>query len=95
MRTLVLTLALVVVGCDAKWNSLSSSNPYSTEPQQTLLEARAGFTTKIVTPGESYGPADFPTGGEFELIHYQSAVGGLAAYVTPDPGDGGKHPAVV
>ena len=67
MRKLVLTLVLIVVGCDAASNSPSSSNPYSTEPQQTLREARAGFITKIVKSGESYGPPDSPTGSEFEL----------------------------
>jgi dipeptidyl aminopeptidase/acylaminoacyl peptidase len=29
------------------------------------------------------------------LIHYQSAVGRQAAYLTKDPGDGKKHPAIV
>ena len=93
MRKLVLSLALIVVGCDAPWNS--PTNPYSTEPQLTLREAKAEFVTSIVKSGESYGRPDSPTGSEFKLISYQSPVGRLAAYVTTDPGDGKKHPAIV
>jgi pimeloyl-ACP methyl ester carboxylesterase len=94
MRKLVLILALVVVGCDLPWNS-SFSNPFSAEPELTLREARTGFVTRIVKSGESYGPPDSPRGNQFELIRYPSPVGRLAAYVTTDPGDGKKHPAIV
>ena len=31
----------------------------------------------------------------FRLVHYDSPAGKLAAYLTPDPGDGAKHPAIV
>lgn len=94
MRTLVFTLALVVVGCADPYSD-SFRTPSATNPGQTLREARRGFTTKIVSSGESYGAPDSPSGGEFELIHYESPVGRLAAYVTTDPGDGQKHPAIV
>lgn len=74
--------------------SPSSSAPSST-PRQTLLEARRGFATTVVRSAEPSGAADQPTGPEFALIRYQSPVGPLAAYVTPDPGDGKRHPAIV
>lgn len=96
MRALVLMLGLIVVGCDAASNSRSPSNPSVTPPQQTLREARKGFATKIISSGESYGaPEAPPAGSGFELIHYQSPAGRLAAYLTTDPGDGKKHPAIV
>lgn len=85
MQKFILIFILIIVGCDTA----------PTEPKQTLREARKGFVTKIVKSGESYGAPDSPTGGEFELIHYQSAAGLLAAYVTTNPGDGKKHPAIV
>ncbi|MDM8552669.1 prolyl oligopeptidase family serine peptidase [Desulfobacterales bacterium HSG2] len=85
MQKFILILILIIVGCDAA----------PTEPKQTLREARKGFVTKIVRSGESYGAPDSPTGSEFKLIHYQSPVGLLAAYVTTNPGDGKKHPAIV
>lgn len=86
MRTLLLVLAVIVAGCDGAANS---------RPSLTLLEAKKGFATKIVRTGESYGDPDKPTGGTFELIRYESPVGPLAAYVTTDPGDAKKHPAIV
>jgi dienelactone hydrolase len=95
MRTLALVLSLAAVaGCGAGSRS-PASNPFAKGSQPTLLEAKKGFTTKIVTPGEMFGAPDMPTGGEFELIRYQSPVGPLAAYVTPDPGDGQRRPAIV
>jgi hypothetical protein len=67
----------------------------SKETQLTLREARQGFTTKVVRTGEPFGAPDSPAGSEFGLIHYESPVGRLAAYLTKDPGDGKKHPAIV
>jgi acetyl esterase/lipase len=61
----------------------------------SLADARRGFTTRIVTTGESEPPAPAPPGAVFKLIRYNSPVGKLAAYVTPDPGDGAKHPAIL
>ena len=108
MRTLVLklSLALALVGCDTA-PDLSSTSDTSSSPiryspatsapnaRQTLVEARKGFITKVVESGESIGAPDSPTGDAFELIRYQSSVGLLAAYVTKDPADGKKHPAIV
>ena len=36
-----------------------------------------------------------PPHAMFELIRFDSAIGPLRAYITPDPGDGKKHPAVL
>lgn len=95
MRKLFILFVLVVIGCDGAPNSPSSPRTSSPGPQETLLEAREGFVTKIVKTGESHGAPDTPPGDKFKLIHYQSPVGQLAAYVTTDPGDGNKHPAIV
>ena len=93
-QTILLLLAFLLISCGAA-DSPSSLNSSSTKPKQTLREARKGFVTKIVKSGESYGAPDSPTGSEFELIHYPSPVGPLAAYVTTNPGDNQKHPAIV
>ena len=63
--------------------------------RQTLVQARTGFVTNIVSSGEPFGPPDDPTGSEFDLIKYESPAGQLHAYVTRDPGDGRKRPAIV
>jgi hypothetical protein len=60
-----------------------------------LNEARAGFVSRIVADQEPGGPVPEPPAGVFERVEYRSPAGSLAAYVTPDPGDGQKHPAIV
>jgi acetyl esterase/lipase len=63
----------------------------------TLLDARKGFQTRIVTQEgyESDGPVKDPPKGLLERITYHSPAGELAAYITPRPADSGRHPAVV
>jgi dipeptidyl aminopeptidase/acylaminoacyl peptidase len=93
-------LLLLLLGCgnaaDSPAPVSSSAGAADREAQQTLCEARAGFTTKIVREGEAFGPPEVPpASSDFELIHYDSPVGPLAAYLTKDPGDGQRHPAIV
>ncbi|MFP6676556.1 MAG: prolyl oligopeptidase family serine peptidase [Pirellulaceae bacterium] len=93
MRITFLLLVLAAIGCHKVSTSLPS--PANPPTGQSLREARSGFVTQIVSSGESYGAPDTPTGSEFELIRYQSPAGLLAAYLTTDPGDSQKHPAIV
>ncbi|MCH2594892.1 MAG: hypothetical protein MKZ95_03640 [Pirellulales bacterium] len=95
MQRHVLILALVVVGYNVAPDPILFPDQPSLMPQQTLRESREGFDTQIVKPGESYSVLDSPTGNEFELIRYESPGGRWAAYVTTDPDDGKKHPAIV
>ena len=95
MRAFVLIVALTVAGCDVGTSGVGVQRDSSTGPQLTLREARKGLVTKIVKTGEDCGPPDSPAGSPFELIRYESPVGQLAAYVTTDPGDGRRHPAIV
>jgi pimeloyl-ACP methyl ester carboxylesterase len=60
----------------------------------TLAEARRGFVTKLRSSGKGT-PAPEPPPAIFHMIKYESPAGKLAAYVSPDPGDGRKHPAIV
>lgn len=62
---------------------------------QTLSEARQGFETQV-WPSEFQGdPVPVPPEGVFELIQYPATAGELAAYLTPDPRDGKRHPAII
>jgi alpha/beta superfamily hydrolase len=61
----------------------------------TLAQARLGHVSKIVRVGDREPAVPTPPKGVFDLITYQSPVGALAAYVTPNPGDGKKHPAII
>jgi acetyl esterase/lipase len=64
--------------------------------QQTspLFQARNAFKTQISYPGSEPG-APTPPASVFRKINYPSAVGALAAYLTLDPQDGSRHPAII
>ncbi|CAK9885607.1 MAG: hypothetical protein XXXJIFNMEKO3_02013 [Candidatus Erwinia impunctatus] len=62
----------------------------------TLASERAAFKTEIVdTSFQGDGPAAMPPADIFSLIRYPAKDGGMSAFVTPDPKDGKKHPAVI
>ncbi len=65
------------------------------DPSVTLEQARKGFKTTLArrsTPGE---PPPEPPADVLRLVRYDSPVGKLAAYLSPDPKDGKKHSAIV
>lgn len=64
-------------------------------PTTALGRARAAFATTVSLPPtrEPHPPKD-PTGA-FSLVTYPSPVGALPAYLTKDPKDGRRHPAIV
>lgn len=65
-------------------------------PQVSLLESRARFqTVRNDISFQPNGPAPQPPSEVYQLIRYSSRAGDLAAYLTPDPKDGIKRPAVV
>ncbi len=64
-------------------------------PMPTLNEARRGFVTKLAGTPPAPEPAPKPPAAVFQLIKYDAPAGKLAAYITPDPRDGKKHPAIV
>jgi pimeloyl-ACP methyl ester carboxylesterase len=61
----------------------------------SLAEARRGFVTRPGGQQPPNEPVPKPPPGVFRLVRYPSPVGELSAYLTPDPGDGRKHPAIV
>jgi dienelactone hydrolase len=63
--------------------------------KQTLAEARKGFTTKNLKATDPYGPLPNPPAGVFLKTKFAAPVGQLGAYLTPDPKDGKKHPAII
>ena len=107
MRKLViLIIPLLFIGCgddsDPNPGNGSTQNPANgenpagpSEPKQTLVQAKSDFKTDIVRAGEEVGAPQEPPADTFQLIRYKSPAGDLAAYVTNDPGDGMKHPAVI
>ncbi len=70
------------------------------DPDSGLLKARAGFKTELrpdaVNPQDDHGEQpDAPPRSLARLAKYRSPIGPMWAYVSPDPGDGRRHPAVV
>ena len=102
-RLLVPTLALLfLAGCRPQAGSSgpgaggTSAGPgKGAERPPTLGEARKGFVTKIVRRGGEKEPVEEPPPRVFRKVTYDAAPGKLAAYLTPDPKDGKKHPAIV
>lgn len=98
----LITLAFLTTACsddkqEAPNYQKKIGSTYSFTPStNTLQQDRANFTTKIVdTSFQPDGPPDLPPKGIFDLIYYKAADGDMAAYLTPDPQDGQKHPAVI
>ena len=75
----------------------TSQNPVdlALSQRRSLPEARRGFPPKAFPRLASNEPLAEPPQNLFRIVHYESAVGPLAAYLTPDPGDGQKHPAII
>jgi acetyl esterase/lipase len=65
------------------------------EKKESLAEARRGFTTKLIRKETAKEPVDKPPAELFRVVQYESPVGKLAAYLSPPPGDGKKHPAII
>jgi acetyl esterase/lipase len=61
----------------------------------SLSEARKGFRTKLVSRERDSEPAPEPPSDLFRTVHYESPPGQLVAYLTADPADARKHPAII
>jgi len=62
---------------------------------QSLADARKGFTTKLARRESAKTPFDEPPPRIFQLVRFDAPAGKLGAYLSPDPADGKKHPAIV
>lgn len=104
MKRIAHSIAILAlgVGCSEKSTpdvSAKNGAPSITAPapksEPTLADARRGFATKLAGPQPQAEAVPQPPPAVFRLIKYPSPVGDLSAYLTPDPGDGRKHPAIV
>ena len=83
----VVSVILVVCVCGRSYGQLDTS--------VSLTQARQGFKTKPTALGSVGQAVPTPPPGVFQVVRYKSPAGKLAAYLTPDPKDGKKHPAII
>jgi acetyl esterase/lipase len=82
-RLLIPVIAMLLIGgCGARETRL-------------LPEAKKGFTTKLARRVVANEPVELPPAGVFNLVNYPTKKGSFPAYLTPNPGDGRKRPAIV
>ena len=91
---------LFVVGCERPKvlaPGIPGANHAGARPDlsKTLAEARQGFQTKLVRQESDGHPLPVPPPRMFQLVRFDSPAGKLGAYLTPDPKDGKKHPAII
>ena len=61
----------------------------------SLTEARKGFQSKLRPSAAVKEPPAQPPPQLFRTVRYDAPGGKFAAYISPDPKDGKKHPAIV
>jgi acetyl esterase/lipase len=64
-------------------------------PAVSLPQARKGFKTQLIPQKREREAAPEPPPELFRKVRYKAKPGELAAYLSPDPKDGKKHPAIV
>ena len=92
---LLFPLALALAGCVRSAPGTTDTLKRAQAQMQTLAATRQGFETQLVSAPTDKTPADVPPADLFKLVKYPSPAGELGAYLSNDPKDGKKHPAVI
>lgn len=92
------TVMFLLVGCGQKsqpQGTMAKPDAGKEAEKVSLAEARSGFKTKLTRQESAKQAVTKPPAKVFNLVHYDSPAGSLAAYLSPDPKDGKKHPAII
>lgn len=106
MKTMLFALppVLFLASCDRDgerrdpesiWNRVQGRTANSESPRESLRQARKGFRTRLAPSRFSKEPASEPPPRVFRKVRYRTQAGPCTAYLTPDPNDGRKHPAII
>nr|WP_276208701.1 prolyl oligopeptidase family serine peptidase [Caulobacter sp. 17J65-9] len=74
---------------------MAGCGPKAPEAEVSLAEARSGLVARAEAEHAPGAPAPVPPAEIFSLVRYPAQPGLLSAYVTPSPGDGARHPAII
>lgn len=93
----LLSLSFVFSLCAGQGHAQTEeANTATVIQQEDLVKARDLFNTQHVdNPYKTDGTALVPPPDKFRAVRYSAQNGKLFAYLSPDPGDGKRHPAVV
>jgi acetyl esterase/lipase len=95
IRFSVLAL-LLLAGCGRDGGGPKTGRSLNSPPDSvSLADARRGFQTKLVRQEAAKTPVAEPPADIFRIVRYESPAGKLAAYLSVDPRDGKKHPAII
>jgi acetyl esterase/lipase len=92
-RSACLLCVLLLAGCNRP--AAEPGKPGAQGEQGSLTAARRGFKSTLVARKGDHEPAPEPPPKLFRLVRYDSPAGKLAAYLSPEPKDGKKHPAII
>lgn len=90
----VVVISALLLCCEVASAQLLGSL-FGSQRTPTLDEERAEFKTHLTRKESANKPVPEPPADVFRVVEYVSPVGKLAAYVTLDPKDGTKHPAII
>ncbi len=80
-------LVLLLTACTSLKPKLESST--------SLTEARRGFKTSLLPQRGVKEAVEVAPARVFQTVKYPAPSGELAAYLSPNPNDGEKHPAII
>lgn len=83
----------IVVGCMP--NAGTPTPTPKSLASKTLVEARKGFVTNLTRKERGKDAPESPPPTLFQLVKYDAPVGPCSAYLTPNPKNGKKNPAIV
>lgn len=93
-RHLSITL-LLIAGCGLSDSDPTGGPRSETDKSLSLREARKDFTTRLVRQEKAGQPLPQPPPNVFTIVQFDSPAGKLSAYLTPQPADGQRHPAII
>jgi hypothetical protein len=64
-------------------------------PGDSLVAARSNYVTHLLRKRTAGLVPDYPPPKLFVRTHYKAEPGDMAAYLSPDPHDGKRHPAII